>query len=98
MGGAQSEGRNSSEEGTRRRFSPEGLVYFSYGVAVSEDQAGYTADAGADIDGNGFPQFWGFARPDADGALAPGQVGCPTAALTAEQIAPCDPKYGTSVF
>ena len=79
-------------------FSPEGQVYFSYGVAVTADEAGFTADAGADIDGDGFPQFWGFARPDGDGALVPGQVGCSGAALTAEQVGPCDPKYGTSVF
>ena len=73
-------------------------MYFSYGVAVSADGAGYTADAAADIDADGFPQFWGFARPDGSGALAPGQVGCNVAGLTAEQVGPCDPSYGKSVF
>ncbi len=40
-------------------FRPEGRVYFSYGVAVSADGVGFTADAGADIDADGFVQFWG---------------------------------------
>jgi prepilin-type N-terminal cleavage/methylation domain-containing protein len=79
-------------------FRPEGQVYFSYGVAVSADGAGYTADAAADIDADGFPQFWGFARPDGGGALTPGQVGCNVAGLAVEQVGPCDPSYGKSVF
>ena len=40
-------------------------MYFSYGVAVTADASGYTADAAADIDADGFPQLWGFAKPDA---------------------------------
>ena len=79
-------------------FRPEGRVFFSYGVAVSADGVGYTADAAADIDGDGFLQLWGFAKPDGAGALGPGQVGCNAAALDAEQIGPCDPTHGTSVF
>jgi prepilin-type N-terminal cleavage/methylation domain-containing protein len=79
-------------------FRPEGKVFFSYGVAVSADGAGYTADAAADIDADGFPQFWGFARPDGSGALTPGQVGCNVAGLPAEEVAPCDPSFGKSVF
>jgi prepilin-type N-terminal cleavage/methylation domain-containing protein len=79
-------------------FRPEGKVFFSYGVAVSADGAGYTADAAADIDADGFPQFWGFASPDGAGALTPGQVGCNVAGLLAEQVGPCDPSYGKSVF
>ena len=79
-------------------YRPDGRVYFSYGVAVSPDGAGYTADAGADIDGNGFPQFWGFAKPDGGGARTPGQVGCDVTMLTSEQIGPCDPTHGSSVF
>ena len=79
-------------------FRPEGRVYFSYGVAVTADGVGYTADAAADIDADGFPQFWGFAKPDGSGVLVPGQVGCNVAALTAEQVGPCDPSFGKSVF
>lgn len=79
-------------------FRPDGRVYFSYGVAISADGAGYTADAGADIDGNGFPQFWGFAAPDGAGTLVPGQVGCDVTTITREQIGPCHPTHGVSVF
>ena len=79
-------------------FRPEGRVYFSYGVAVTADQSGYTADAAADIDADGFPQFWGFAKPDGAGAVVAGQVGCDATALTREQVGPCGTLYGTSVF
>jgi len=79
-------------------FRPEGRVFFSYGVAVSADGVGYTTDAAADIDGDGFPQIWGFTLPDGDGVRTPGRVGCNVTALKAEQIGPCDPAHGTSVF
>ena len=79
-------------------FEPEGRVYFSYGVAVTDDGVGFTADGAADIDGDGFPQIWGISKPDGNGGRAPGRVGCNAAALKAEQIGPCDPTYGTSVF
>ena len=79
-------------------FRPEGRVYFSYGVAVTSDGVGYTADAAADIDADGIPQFWGFAKPDGNGALGPSQVGCNVSALTAEQIGPCGASHGMSVF
>ena len=79
-------------------FRPEGRVFFSYGVGVTADGVGYTVDAAADIDADGFVQFWGFAKPDGAGVNGPGQVGCPVAALAAEQIGPCDPSHGTSVF
>ncbi len=79
-------------------FSPEGKVFFSYGVSVSVDQTGYTADAGGDLDGDGFPQFWGFAMRDGGGALTMGQVGCNPAGLKVEQVGPCSPNFGQSVF
>jgi prepilin-type N-terminal cleavage/methylation domain-containing protein len=78
-------------------FSPEGRVYFSYGAAVSADASGYTVDAAADIDADGFPQLWGLAKPDAGGAIVAGQVGCGVAALGVE-IGPCGPGHGKSVF
>jgi prepilin-type N-terminal cleavage/methylation domain-containing protein len=78
-------------------FDPEGHVYFSYGVAVTADAAGYTADAAADIDGDGFPQLWGFAKPAPSGALVAGEVGCAVAVLGIE-IGPCGPGHGTSVY
>ena len=79
-------------------FKPEGNVYFSYGVAVAADASGYTVDAASDIDGDGFPQFWGYAMPDGGGVLVPGQVGCNPSGLVAGQVGPCGPTYGTSVF
>jgi prepilin-type N-terminal cleavage/methylation domain-containing protein len=82
---------------TELGFDPEGRVYFSYGVAVTPDADGYTADSAADIDGNGFPQLWGFAKPDPGGAVVAGQVGC-TVAVLGTEIAPCGSGHGTSVF
>lgn len=78
-------------------FRPEGRVYFSYGVAVTANASGYTADAAADIDADGFPQLWGFAKRDPGGAIVAGEVGCVVAALGTE-IGPCGPGHGTSVF
>ena len=79
-------------------FAPDGQVYFSYGVAVSADGSGYTADAGADIDGDGFVQYWGVASPDASGALVAGKVGCSAAGLQPGAIGPCTPGSGRSTF
>lgn len=79
-------------------FDPEGNVFFSYGVAASADGVGYTADAGADIDGNGIVQFWGYTKPDGSNVLVPGKVGCPVAGLVVGQIGPCDSTHGSSVF
>jgi type IV pilus assembly protein PilA len=79
-------------------FSPEGRVYFSYGASATADGAGHTADAGADLDGDGFVQFWGIALPDGSGVLGAGLVGCNVAGLTPELLGPCSPGHGTSIF
>ena len=79
-------------------FVPEGYVYFSYGVAVSADGSGFTADAAADIDGDGFVQYWGYANPDGDGALTAGKVGCDVASIQPKSVGPCTPSSGQSVF
>ena len=84
-------------EFTALGFHPEGRVYFSYGVAVTADGTGYTVDAAADIDGDGFPQLWGFAKPDPSGAVVAGQVGCAVAVLD-EDVGPCGSSHGRSVF
>jgi len=96
--GAAPTGFNESAGFDPLGFRPEGRVYFSYGVAIAADGTGYTADAAGDVDGDGFPQFWGFAKPDSSGSLTAGQVGCNVAALRVEQIGPCGSQYGTSVF
>jgi prepilin-type N-terminal cleavage/methylation domain-containing protein len=79
-------------------FVPEGRVYFSYGIAVSGDGSGYTADAGADIDGDGFIQYWGYAAPDGGGTLIAGEVGCDVAIMQPETVGPCTANSGQSVF
>lgn len=79
-------------------FVPEGRVYFSYGVAVSDDGTGFTADAGADIDGNGFVQYWGYAKPGGGGGLVAGKVGCDVAGIQPETLGPCTPSSGKSTF
>jgi len=73
-------------------------VYFSYGVGVSADGVGFTADAGADIDANGFVQFWGYTKADGGGARVPGEVGCDVTGLVSETIGPCSATSGRSVF
>jgi prepilin-type N-terminal cleavage/methylation domain-containing protein len=79
-------------------FVPEGYVYFSYGVAVSDDGSGFTADAAADIDGDGFVQYWGYANPNSGGVLVGGKVGCDVAGIQPEAVGPCTPSSGQSVF
>jgi len=79
-------------------FVPEGQVYFSYGIAVSNDGSGFTADAGADIDGDGFVQYWGYVKPDAVGSSVAGKVGCTAATIQPESVGPCTPSAGRSVF
>ena len=77
-------------------WSPEGRVYFSYAVAISPDENGYTADAAADIDGNGILQLWGYSKPDPRGGLTTGGLGCDAALLPAEEVAPC--TFGSPTF
>ena len=70
-------------------WTPEGRVYFSYAIAISADLTGYTADAAADIDGDGILQIWGYAKADAAGALVDGGIGCSAAFLQVEEIGSC---------
>jgi prepilin-type N-terminal cleavage/methylation domain-containing protein len=79
-------------------FEPEGRVYFSYGVAVSADGSGFTADAAADIDADGFVQYWGYANPDGSGTSVAGKIGCNVAGLPPATVSPCTPGSGRTVF
>jgi prepilin-type N-terminal cleavage/methylation domain-containing protein len=79
-------------------FVPQGQVYFSYGVAVSADGTGYTADAAADIDGDGFVQYWGYANPDGSGTMIAGKVGCDATGLQPKSVGPCNASSGQSTF
>lgn len=77
-------------------WSPEGRVYFSYAVATAADEAGYTADAAADIDGDGILQLWGYSKPDPLGALTPGGQSCDPNLLEPEEVGPC--SAGATAF
>ena len=79
-------------------FVPQGQVYFSYGVSVSDDGSGFTADAGADIDGDGFVQYWGYANPANSGTLVAGKVGCDVSGIQPKTVGPCTPSSGQSIF
>jgi hypothetical protein len=48
-------------------WAPEGRVYFSYAIEIAEDASGFTADAAADIDGDGVVQIWGYTKPSGTG-------------------------------
>jgi len=77
-------------------WSPEGNVYFSYAVEIAADASGYTADAAADIDGDGIVQIWAYARPDGSGTMVNGGLGCNPALLTPEVLGPC--MVGNSIY
>ncbi len=90
-------------------WSPEGQVYFNYEVVISTNAVAYVADAGADIDGNGTDQAWGYVHPapggttvGEDGTL--GAIVCVGAGIPSggndvfNQVLPCDPSYGQSEF
>lgn len=79
-------------------WQPEGNVFFSYGVGVNGDAQAYTADAGADIDADGVVQFWAYAKRQSDGTIVPSQVGCDIAGLEGNDVEPCTPTSGQSVF
>lgn len=84
----------------RLGWSPEGLVYFNYGVAVSG--SGYTATAGADIDADGAPQNWGYKKLNAGADVASKNLSgggtCAQAALPIQVVSPCASNMGQSVF
>jgi type IV pilus assembly protein PilA len=81
-------------------WSPEGLVYFNYGVATALN--GYTATAGADIDADGTPQDWGYKKPNAGVDVASKNLGnggtCDETMLSVQVVGPCASNFGQSVF
>jgi prepilin-type N-terminal cleavage/methylation domain-containing protein len=73
-------------------WAPEGRVYFSYSVGLTDDEAGYTATAFADIDGDQIPQVWGYVKPNESGVRSPGHANAPCyVPPAAEVVAPCLP-------
>ena len=79
-------------------WRPDGKVFFSYGVSVTADGTGFTADAAADIDADGFIQTWGYVHPNATEIRAPGATGCASAFPPARGIAACDIQSGKSTY
>jgi type IV pilus assembly protein PilA len=85
-------------------WSPEGLVYFNYGVATDPaNPNGYTATAGADIDADGTPQDWGYKKQPSPGVdIASKNLGnggtCDETMLSIQVVGPCAPSFGQSVF
>lgn len=81
-------------------WSPEGQVYFNYGVAMAN--SGYTASAGADIDADGTYQLWGYKKLNAGADVAPKTLGaagvCDTTFLATQVVGPCASNFGQSVF
>lgn len=69
-------------------WAPEGRVYFSYAVAIAPDASGFTADAAADIDGDGVVQIWGYTKPSGTGVPVAG-VRCDTNQLIPEIVGSC---------
>jgi type IV pilus assembly protein PilA len=80
----------------RLGWTPEGYVFFNYGVATSGSE--YTATAGADIDKDANPQTWGYKK-GTEGAKDLSKGGtCVETFLTPETVGPCAANFGQSVF
>ena len=89
-GATQAPFNGTSSDFAALGWAPEGKVYFSYAVVVSADGAGYTADAGADIDGDGIVQLWGYTEPDGSGAVINGSIGCDVSFLRPNEVGRCN--------
>ncbi len=83
-------------------WSPEGQVYFNYGVETLVSANGFTASSGADIDNDGTPQQWGYKKQDAgvDVGAADLSLGgtCAQGFLSIETVGPCAAAFGQSTF
>lgn len=90
---------------TQLGWSPEGDVFYQYGVVVSGGS--FTAEARSDIDGDNVVNLWGFVQPDVGGSTIAGTFGCPdtgtfdpfssTNSLLGT-VGPCSAGMGVSVF
>ncbi len=90
-------------DGTNQGFdligwSPEGRVYFTYGVAISG--TAFTASASADIDADTTFQIWGYRKGSVNGKTHNGSPSvCTFAQLTsAETVMACAAGNGRSIF
>ncbi len=89
-------------------WSPEGLLYFQYGVKTNGELA-YTIEARSDIDGDGAYNAWGYVKPiPGTSAGVAGPLGlCPATGVfdpdsrapnRLNLIGPCDPASGISKY
>jgi len=84
-------------------WSPEGTVYFSYAVNTDTAASGFFATAAADIDADSTDQSWGYLKlPNGSATIAP-KTGhtCTTGSgglVSSDQVGPCGPTMGQSVF
>jgi type IV pilus assembly protein PilA len=88
-------------------WSPEGNVFFSYGVTVNAAPATlFTATATADIDDDATVQSWGYVKsPDGvlDGIVSTVDANCVATGVGAAQdelsvVGPCVSGHGSSIF
>ncbi len=89
-------------------FSPEGMVYFNYGVAVGTgvNVTAFSVGAAADIDGDTTTSDYGYIKPSNGGtAVLPGVGNCVTGGVwdgTAQAafntVGPCNVNDGVSEF
>jgi hypothetical protein len=87
-------------------WKPEGQVYFNYAVEVTGTD--YTIDASADLDADATNQLWAYVRTldtatpggiaGAIGCAATDVVGAGGVAGAVNQVGPCDPTFGQSIF
>ncbi len=92
-------------------WTPEGQVFFQYGVNINAlvPGASFTATATADIDAAGATQQWGYVKRIGTGVL--GIIGLNAACLTTgtwdaalgtatslDTVGPCDVTSGQSIF
>jgi type IV pilus assembly protein PilA len=75
---------------------PEGPIFFNYGVSGVANGSEFWAAAVADIDADTAFQAWGYRKGAA--VTAPADMDLACAAVTAEQVGPCDSSFGQSVF
>ena len=83
-------------------WTPEGDVYFIYGVGINGTGSAFWAQADGNIDGDLVYQSWGYRKTVSGGApVAPTGItaaACAFTSLPDEEVGPCEPEFGRSVF
>ena len=88
-------------------WSPEGKVYFHYGVVVDSTNDAFAVSGAANIDSTGNNQAWGYVKTGNTGTPVNSEcaatgvwdatLGTPAATLT-DTVGPCNGASGQSVF